>query len=179
MQGRRSPQRSFLDAQIEQQTSRAGFLDRVEAVVDWSCLDAHWRGLYGKTDKPSHPPLVVFKVLLLQYWFEGLSDEDAEWQCRDRLSFRKFLGGEPLAGNFRRHDPGSISRATVARGCHAGGVRRSDGSSNLPVFCSNAARWWMPRSSNRPGRHRPKGSELPRKTRPTRTQSGWHATAGR
>lgn len=92
MQGHRSPQRSFLDAEIEQQGGRAGFLDRVDAVVDWRCFEAHWKGLYGKTGKPSHPPLVAFKMLLLQHWFEGLSDEDVEWQCRDRLSFRKFLG---------------------------------------------------------------------------------------
>jgi IS5 family transposase len=92
MQGQHSPQRSFLDVEIEQQSGRSGFLDRVDAVVDWRCLDAHWKGLYGKTGKPSHPPLVAFKMLLLQHWFEGLSDEDVEWQCRDRLSFRKFLG---------------------------------------------------------------------------------------
>lgn len=92
MQGHRSPQRSFLDAEIDQQGKRAGFLDRVESLVDWARFEAHWKGLYGKTGKPSHPPVVVFKMLLLQHWFEGLSDEDVEWQCRDRLSFRKFLG---------------------------------------------------------------------------------------
>jgi IS5 family transposase len=92
MQGKKSPQRSFLDAEVEKQTSRPGFLDRVEAVMDWSALDPYWGQLYRKTGKPSHPPLIVFKMLLLQHWFNGLSDEEVEWQCRDRLSFRKFLG---------------------------------------------------------------------------------------
>lgn len=55
MQGERSPQRSFLDAEIEQQGSRADFLDRVDAVVDWRCFEPHWKGLYGKTGKPSQP----------------------------------------------------------------------------------------------------------------------------
>lgn len=92
MQGKKNPQRSFLDLEMEKQTSRAGFLDRVEAVMDWSALEPYWSQLYRKTGKPSHPPLVAFKMLLLQHWFNGLSDEDVEWQCRDRLSFRKFLG---------------------------------------------------------------------------------------
>lgn len=91
MQGDKGQQRSFLDAELEQQASRSGFLDRVEAVMDWKPLSAYWAKLYGKTGKPSHPPLVVFKMLLLQQWFNGLSDEEVEWQCRDRLSFRKFL----------------------------------------------------------------------------------------
>jgi IS5 family transposase len=92
MQGKKNPQRSFLDAEIEKQTGRPGFLERVEAVMDWSALEPYWGQLYRKTGKPSHPPLVTFKMLLLQHWFNGLSDEDVEWQCRDRLSFRKFLG---------------------------------------------------------------------------------------
>jgi IS5 family transposase len=60
--------------------------------MDWKALDPYWGQLYRKTGKPSHPPLIVFKMLLLQHWFNGLSDEEVEWQCRDRLSFRKFLG---------------------------------------------------------------------------------------
>jgi len=60
--------------------------------MDWSRLSSYWASLYGKTGKPSHPPLVAFKMLLLQHWFNGLSDEEVEWQCRDPLSFRKFLG---------------------------------------------------------------------------------------
>jgi IS5 family transposase len=92
MQGQKNPQRSFLDAELEGQVSRSSFLDRVEAVMDWKPLADHWSKLYGKTGKPSHPPLITFKMLLLQQWFNGLSDEEVEWQCRDRLSFRKFLG---------------------------------------------------------------------------------------
>lgn len=96
MQGHSQPQRSFLDAELEKQGSKAGFLDRVNAVMDWGRLSPFWMGLYGKTGKPSHPPLVVFKILLLQHWFDGLSDEDVQWQCQDRLSFRKFLGVSAL-----------------------------------------------------------------------------------
>lgn len=92
MLGHKDPQRSFLDAELEKQVSRLGFLDRVEAIMDWKALAPHWPHLYRKTGKPSHPPLIAFKMLLLQHWFNGLSDEDLEWQCRDRLSFRKFLG---------------------------------------------------------------------------------------
>jgi len=96
MQGRSHSQRSFLDAELEKQVSRAGFLDRVNRVMDWNQLSPFWKGLYGKTGKPSHPPLVAFKMLLLQHWFDGLSYEDVQWQCQDRLSFRKFLGVSAL-----------------------------------------------------------------------------------
>lgn len=41
MQGRKNPQRSFLDAGIEKQARRPGFLDRVEAMMDRSVLEPY------------------------------------------------------------------------------------------------------------------------------------------
>ena len=49
---------------------------------------------YSKTQRvgrPSYPPVVLFKVLLLQQWY-GLSNPMAEEAIGDRLSFRRFLG---------------------------------------------------------------------------------------
>ena len=40
---------------------------------------------------PGYPPLVMFKILLLQQW-RTLSDPAAEEAVRDRLSFRRFCG---------------------------------------------------------------------------------------
>src|SRR5208283_2395279 len=38
---------------------------------------------------PAYPPLVMFKIVLLQQWYT-LSDPAAEEAVRDRLSFRRF-----------------------------------------------------------------------------------------
>jgi len=41
--------------------------------------------------RPHTDELVVVRSMLLQSWY-GLSDEELEYQCHDRLSFRNFLG---------------------------------------------------------------------------------------
>src|ERR1700733_13755298 len=40
---------------------------------------------------PGYPPLVMFKILLVQQW-HTLTDPGAEEAVRDRLSFRRFCG---------------------------------------------------------------------------------------
>jgi IS5 family transposase len=44
-----------------------------------------------KGGRPSYDLLLLFKICLLQSWY-GLSDEQAEYQINDRLSFQRFLG---------------------------------------------------------------------------------------
>jgi len=41
--------------------------------------------------RPHTNEIVIVRSLLLQAWY-GLSDEELEFQCHDRLSFRNFLG---------------------------------------------------------------------------------------
>jgi len=41
--------------------------------------------------RPHTDEVIIVRALLLQGWY-GLSDEDLEYQCNDRLSFRNFLG---------------------------------------------------------------------------------------
>ena len=45
----------------------------------------------GKGGRPPYNKLLLFKICLLQSWY-GLSDEQAEFQINDRLSFQRFLG---------------------------------------------------------------------------------------
>lgn len=45
----------------------------------------------GKGGRPPVDKLMLFKICLLQSWY-GLSDEQAEYQINDRLSFQRFLG---------------------------------------------------------------------------------------
>lgn len=70
-----------------------GVLDRVNEELDWRRFGKHLRKVFkdSKGGRPSYPPVVLFKVLLLQQWY-GLSDPMAEEAIGDRLSFRRFLG---------------------------------------------------------------------------------------
>ena len=45
----------------------------------------------GKGGRPPYDPVLMFKILVLQALY-GLSDPQAEYQIRDRLSFMRFLG---------------------------------------------------------------------------------------
>jgi len=91
MLGRIQPQKSFGDEALDLHVSDSHFLVKVSGLIDWTAFDVHWPALYGTTGKPSHDPLVCFKMLLLEQWY-GLSDPECEAQCADRLSFRRFLG---------------------------------------------------------------------------------------
>ena len=67
-------------------------LNRIEGLIDWPAVGAVLEGIYGSaTGRPSYPPLVLLKVLLLQGWY-GLSDPGMEEALADRLSFRRFVG---------------------------------------------------------------------------------------
>lgn len=67
------------------------FLVKVEQLVDWSLIDAELGSMYSDSDQPSHPPLVLFKMILLAYW-HLLSDAQCAEECLDRISYRRFLG---------------------------------------------------------------------------------------
>lgn len=69
------------------------FLEEMEAVVPWGLFEAELkRRIARKTvGRPPYSLLLLFRMHLLQVWFR-LSDAQCEFQCNDRLSFRKFLG---------------------------------------------------------------------------------------
>lgn len=71
-------------------------LERLLAVVDFEVFRGDLDGALQRSDrrKGGRPPLdavLMFKILVLQALY-GLSDEAAEYQVRDRLSFMRFLG---------------------------------------------------------------------------------------
>jgi transposase, IS5 family len=50
------------------------FLKKIDGQIDWRPFEKVLAPLYHpKLGRPSHPPLVMFKALLLQQWY-GLSD---------------------------------------------------------------------------------------------------------
>jgi len=82
-------------------------LERISGLIDWSRLGSLLEGVYASsTGRPSYPPLVLLKVLLLQGWY-GLSDPAMEEALGDRLSFRRFAG---LGLDERVPDHSTISR---------------------------------------------------------------------
>jgi transposase, IS5 family len=85
-----------LDERYRALSSSGDPLERLAAVVDFEifrdALNQALRRSDGcKGGRPSMDPVMMFKVLVLQALY-GLSDEQAEFQIRDRLSFMRFLG---------------------------------------------------------------------------------------
>jgi IS5 family transposase len=87
---RAAGQGSLVDALVVGGGSRR--LDRIAALIDWRLVEALLSDVYASdTGRPSYPPLVLLKVLLLESWY-GLSDPAMEEALGDRLSFRRFCG---------------------------------------------------------------------------------------
>lgn len=72
------------------------FYDKLNDVLRDDGFDAHVEALcephYAKKGRPSVPPGVYFRMLLVGY-FEGIgSQRGIAWRCSDSLSLRAFLG---------------------------------------------------------------------------------------
>jgi transposase, IS5 family len=67
-------------------------LDDVQALIDWSRLEALLSGIHSsKMGEKAWPPIMMFKALLLQVWYK-LSDPGLEKQLARDLLFRRFVG---------------------------------------------------------------------------------------
>ena len=79
--------------------SKAGDpLERLDEVVPWGVFrkplaKALKRSDGSKGGRPPYPPLMMFKILVLQALYD-LSDDQAEYVINDRLSFMRFIGIE-------------------------------------------------------------------------------------
>ncbi|WP_245297136.1 MULTISPECIES: IS5 family transposase [Rhodomicrobium] len=85
-------QRGFVDQLLEQRSARKAHLARIASLIDWAAIDRLAAPIYAsQTGRPSYPPLVMIKALLLAQWY-GLSDPGLEEALDDTLSFRAFAG---------------------------------------------------------------------------------------
>ena len=96
-----SGQRGFFDIDERYAAlSAAGDpLQRLASVVDFEVFrpvldSALARSDRSKGGRPPYDAVLMFKLLVLQALY-ALSDEQAEFQLRDRLSFMRFVGLEP------------------------------------------------------------------------------------
>jgi IS5 family transposase len=92
MLGKQSGQMGFGDMEAMGRVPEGHFLKKIDGQINWRPFEKLLEPLYHPTQgRPSHPPLVMFKALLLQQWY-GLSDPGLEEAICDRLSFQRFLG---------------------------------------------------------------------------------------
>jgi IS5 family transposase len=84
---------TFADIQIQQATPTHKFLEEMNQTLPWqlfeTILNTHIH--HKPNGRPPYKRLLLLKMNLLKTWF-NLSYEQTEFQCHDRLSFRKFLG---------------------------------------------------------------------------------------
>jgi IS5 family transposase len=74
-------------------------LPRLDSIVDWQVFRPLLKVIHQKQRKSNarrkpHDVTLMFKMLVLQALY-NLSDDQAEFQVRDRLSFQRFLGLSP------------------------------------------------------------------------------------
>jgi hypothetical protein len=71
-------------------------LEKLNALVPWEAFrkplaKALKRSDGAKGGRPPYDAVMMFKIMVLQALY-GLSDDQAEFQIQDRLSFMRFLG---------------------------------------------------------------------------------------
>lgn len=92
MAHRRVGQISLAEALVQQRPGVNARLERIGALVRWDRFEKLLSRVYASPEgRPSYPPLVMLKCLLLQQWY-ALSDLELEEALSDRLSFRRFAG---------------------------------------------------------------------------------------
>lgn len=89
---RSSGQGDLVQAWLSRDLGHNRRLVKISEAFDWDAIERLVSEVYGsRTGRPSWPPLMMFKALLLQQWY-GLSDPGLEEALGDRLSFRRFVG---------------------------------------------------------------------------------------
>ena len=67
-------------------------LERIAEAFDWDRFGRLLARVHSALEgRPSYPPLMMVKVLLLEQWY-NLSDPQMEEALQDRISFRRFVG---------------------------------------------------------------------------------------
>lgn len=85
---------NLVDLAIKKLKKPKTFIDDIVKFVDWNPIkNVLLKKLKRKPDvigNPAYPPLSMFKILLLQRWYD-LSDREMDDALTDRISFRRFV----------------------------------------------------------------------------------------
>ena len=112
---------SLAEAVVSETLGQNQRLERIDDAVDWERLGQVVAGVHAAPrGRPSYPPLLMVKVLLLQQWY-SLSDPQLEEALGDRLSFSPLCGAGPCRTPRRTIRP---SAAFVRRWRSTGSARR-------------------------------------------------------
>src|SRR5512132_4030114 len=102
-------QPGFFDAdeRLEALSAAGDPLERLAGVVDFEVFRSELERALGRSDRlkggrPPYDAVLMFKVLVLQTLYT-LSDDQTEYQLKDRLSFMRFVG-------LALHDPVSDAK---------------------------------------------------------------------
>jgi IS5 family transposase len=92
MKGEINMQMNLIDSCLVNRSKGNDFLEKLVKEISFGRIQRELDKLYSSTiGRPSHPPMVMFRMMLLQFFY-NLSDPQVEEQVNDRLSFRKFVG---------------------------------------------------------------------------------------
>ena len=90
MSWKNTQQTSLADALVIEHKSLSE-LDDVHIIIFWPEIEKTLSNLYSSVrGAPAYPPLMMFKILILQAWY-NLSDEALEKQIARDLMFRRFI----------------------------------------------------------------------------------------
>lgn len=85
----------FLDLAVSVRKKPKSHLDQVDQIINWKPIESFLRKKLRRqkdaVGNPAYPALGMFKVLLLQRWYD-LSDQGMEDALADRISFCRFAG---------------------------------------------------------------------------------------
>lgn len=87
-----------LSERYEQLSKQGDPLEKLNAMIDWKIFRPLLKRALNKkkvkksnAGRPAYDPLFMFKIVVLQNLY-NISDDQTEYQIRDRLSFMRFLG---------------------------------------------------------------------------------------
>lgn len=95
MSERTSKNPGIADYVVARRKRKDCFLDEIDRLIDWKPLEKilvkKLKRVANAVGNPAYPPLPMFKILLLQRWY-NLSDVAVEESLYDRFSFVRFIG---------------------------------------------------------------------------------------
>ena len=114
-------------------------LERLAAVIDFEVFRGELEAALSRSDRakggrPAYDAVLMFKVLVLQTLYR-LSDDQTEYQLRDRWSFMRFVGWPCMT---RRQTP---RRSGCTANRWRGPARRSGCLPGLMRCCGRRAGW--------------------------------------